>query len=47
MNMAGPEIVEQARRRQRGRNLALLGVLGGLVVIFYLLTFVIMGSVGS
>ena len=37
-------LFEEARRRLRGRNLALLGVLVGLVVLFYLLTFVILGN---
>lgn len=36
-----------ARRRLRGRNLALLGLLGGMVVLFYVLTFVILGGQGS
>ena len=36
-----------ARRRLRGRNLALLALLGGMVVLFYVLTFVILGGQGS
>jgi hypothetical protein len=36
-----------ARRRLRGRNFALLGLLGAVVLIFYVLTFVIMGGQGS
>jgi hypothetical protein len=35
-----------ARRRLRGRNLALLGVLGGMALLFYLLTFIILGDKG-
>jgi hypothetical protein len=35
---------ETARRRQRGRNWALLAALGGIAVLFYVLTFVTMGS---
>jgi hypothetical protein len=38
------DMAQIARRRQRGRNLALLGVLGGMALLFYLLTFVIMGG---
>ncbi len=45
--MTGQDMAEMARRRQRGRNLALLGVLGGMALLFYLLTFVIMGGQGS
>ena len=43
----GENLAEIARRRLRGRNLALLGVLGGMALLFYLLTFVIMGGRGS
>lgn len=32
------------RKRVRGRNLALCGVLAGLVVLFYVLTVVRMGG---
>lgn len=35
---------EEARRRRLGRNRALLAVLGGLAVLFYLLTFVMLGK---
>jgi hypothetical protein len=31
-------------RKRRGRNIALLIVLGGLVVLFYVITIVKMGS---
>jgi hypothetical protein len=31
-------------RRRRGRNLALLGVLGAVAVLFYALAFVIVGK---
>ena len=44
---AGENLAEIARRRLRGRNLALMGVLAGMALLFYLLTFVIMGGVGS
>ena len=44
----GPEnLAELARRRLRGRNLALLAVLGGMALLFYLLTFVILGGQNS
>ncbi|HUT51215.1 MAG TPA: hypothetical protein VM325_17940 [Alphaproteobacteria bacterium] len=43
----GENLAEIARRRLRGRNLALLGVLGGMALLFYLLTFVIMGGRGA
>jgi len=35
-----PLTAQEARRRLRGRNLALLGVLGGLAVLFYVLAIV-------
>lgn len=41
------ELAALARRRLRGRNLALLGLLSGMVVLFYALTFVILGGQGS
>jgi len=41
--MARHPISEQ-HKRNRGRNLALLGVLLGLVVLFYVLTLVRMGG---
>ncbi len=37
----------EQHRRQRGKNLALLAVLGGLVVLFYFVTIVRMGGAGS
>lgn len=40
-------LAELARRRLRGRNLALMSVLGGMALLFYLLTFVILGGQGS
>jgi len=43
----GENLADIARRRLRGRNLALLSVLGGMALLFYLLTFVIMGGRGS
>jgi hypothetical protein len=36
--------VSEQHRRNRGRNLALLAVLGGLVVLFYVITLVRMGG---
>jgi hypothetical protein len=42
----GSEQSETARRRQRGRNWALGAALGGMAVLFYLLTFITMGSKG-
>ena len=41
--MAGRHLSEQ-HRRNRGRNLALLAVLAGLVVLFYVVTLVRMGG---
>jgi hypothetical protein len=35
------------QRRQRSRNLAMLAVLGGLVVLFYVITIVKMGGTGG
>jgi len=43
----GENLAALARRRLRGRNLALMGVLGGMALLFYLLTFVILGGRGS
>lgn len=37
---------EEQKRRQRNRNLALLAVLSGLVVLFYALAIVRFGSEG-
>lgn len=34
----------EQQRRQRGRNLALLGVLAAVAALFYALAFVIMGK---
>jgi len=45
--MAAHPTAEELRRRQRGRNLALLAVLGGLAALFYVLTFVLLGGKGS
>ncbi len=43
--MAGPESSNQDRnKRLRHRNLALLAVLVGLIVVFYLMTIVQFGS---
>ena len=36
--------VSEQHRRNRSRNLALLAVLGGLVVLFYVITLVRMGG---
>ncbi len=41
--MARRQLSEQ-HRRNRGRNLALCAVLGGLVVLFYVITIVRMGA---
>ena len=41
--MASRRLSEQ-HRRNRGRNLALLAVLAGLVVLFYVVTLVRMGG---
>jgi hypothetical protein len=35
----------EVHRRNRGRNLAMLAVLGGLVVLFYLIALVRMGAI--
>ena len=43
MNSRDPS---EARRRQRGKNIALLAVLLGLVVLFYVLTLVRMSPQG-
>ena len=37
---------DDLQRRRRGRNLALLAVLGGLVILFYVITIVRMGGQG-
>jgi len=41
--VTGRQLSEQ-HRRNRGRNLALLAVLVGLVVLFYVITLVRMGG---
>ncbi len=40
----GKGYLSDQHRRQRGKNIALLAVLGGLVVLFYLVTIVRMGG---
>ncbi len=42
--MTGPGDREAFKRRQRGRNLALLAVLAAVVVLLYVLAFVRMGN---
>lgn len=42
--MTEPDDDEARKKRQRGRNLALLAVLAALVGLFYLLTIVRMGG---
>jgi len=42
----GAKQSETARRRQRGRNWALCAALGGMAVLFYVLTFIVLGSKG-
>ena len=37
---------DDLRRRRKGRNLALLAVLGGLAILFYVITIVRMGGQG-
>lgn len=46
MNRSDTEQSETARRRLRGRNWALGAALGAMVVLFYVLTFITMGSKG-
>jgi len=46
VNRSGTEQSETARRRQRGRNWALCAALSAMVILFYVLTFVTMGSKG-
>jgi hypothetical protein len=43
MTVPGPQLDEEALRRRRRRSIALGLVLGGLVLIFYVLTIVKMG----
>ncbi|MDX1484316.1 MAG: hypothetical protein R3229_07530 [Alphaproteobacteria bacterium] len=40
------EAGERRARRQRGRNLAMLAVLGGLAALFYVITIVKMSGGG-
>jgi hypothetical protein len=42
--MAGGRQLSERHRRQRGKNLALLAVLAGMAVLFYLITLVRMGG---
>lgn len=42
--MATVKHVSEQHKRQRGKNLALLAVLLGLVVLFYIITIVRMGG---
>jgi hypothetical protein len=37
-------MAEDERRRQRAKNLALLAILAGLALLFYLMTLVKMGA---
>lgn len=39
-----PKTAEEMQRMRRGRNLALLGIIVGLVVLFYVLTLVKVGG---
>ena len=43
MTVPGPELTEEQKQRRRRRSIALALVLGGLVLIFYILTIVKMG----
>jgi hypothetical protein len=40
----GDNEIEEFRRRRRPRNLAILSILVGLIVLFYILTIVRMGG---
>lgn len=42
--MAAATMTPEDRRRRRARNLAMLAVLAGLVVLFYAVTIVRMGK---
>ena len=42
--MGGEHYMSDRHRQRRGRNLALLAVLGGMAVLFYLVTLVRMGG---
>ena len=44
VDMSTTEQRNQYERRRRGRNLALVAVLAGIVVLLYLLPFVRMGG---
>ena len=39
-----PKTAEEMQRKRRGRNLAVLGIIVGLVVLFYVLTLVKVGG---
>ena len=39
-----PKTAEEMQRMRKGRNLALLGIIAGLVVLFYVLTLVKVGG---
>lgn len=39
-----PKTAEEMQRMRRGRNLAVLGIIVGLVVLFYVLTLVKVGG---
>lgn len=39
-----PKTAEEMQRTRKGRNLALLGIIAGLVVLFYVLTLVKVGG---
>lgn len=39
-----PRTAEDMQRMQKGRNLAVLGIIVGLVVLFYVLTLVKIGG---
>ena len=43
MTVPGPELTDEQKQRRRRRSIALALVLGGLVLIFYILTIVKMG----
>ncbi len=45
--MANDRRDSEFEKRRRGRNIALLVVLAGLAILFYVLTFVRMGGGGS
>lgn len=37
------QLTEEEKRRQRGRSLAIAGILAGLVVVFFVMTMVRLG----